>query len=110
VILDVGREGIRNAFLHADATEIHVVIAYSGRMLCLMILDDGHGIDEEVVRKRQGEGHWGIVGQRERAKLLSAHLMIQRRELRGTRVSLEVPARIAYKNTRANVLKRLGER
>jgi len=109
-ILDVGREGIRNAFLHADATEIHVVIAYSGRMLCLMILDDGHGIDEEVVRKRQGEGHWGIVGQRERAKLLSAHLMIQRRELRGTRVSLEVPARIAYKNTRANVLKRLGER
>jgi len=62
-------EGIRNAFRHAEAKEIEVEIHYDVRWLCVRVRDDGKGIDPKLLSDDGREGHFGLRGMRERAKL-----------------------------------------
>ena len=96
-IVDIVREGIRNAFIHAQATRVDVHVAYETRALRIVVADDGGGIDDATLRAAAELGHWGVVGMRERAERLSAQLVLRRRQPHGTELQLSVPCRAAYK-------------
>jgi signal transduction histidine kinase len=101
-ILDIVREAIRNAFVHADAQHIDVHVAYQAQSLRVRIADDGRGISEHVLTSAVTTGHWGIVGMRERAAKLGAKLTLHRRHPRGTEWLLRVPCRAVYHSTKAS--------
>jgi signal transduction histidine kinase len=87
---------LTNAHRHANAGKIEAEIAYGDDALTLRIRDDGKGIDGEVLREGR-PGHFGLLGMRERAKRLRAHLRIWSRPGAGTEVELRIPAAIAYR-------------
>ncbi len=95
-ILDIVREAIRNAFLHAQASHVDVHVDYEQRALRVRITDDGIGIDEDALKAAAESGHWGVVGMRERAVRLGAKLSLRRLRPYGTEWQLSVPCRAAY--------------
>jgi signal transduction histidine kinase len=95
-IADIGREALRNAFVHAHAAHIRVTLDYGRRALTLSVADDGRGIPEPARRDGAHSGHWGLVGMRERAAHIGARLDIAGGPRQGTTVTLGVPAAHAY--------------
>jgi len=91
----IGREALVNAFRHARAKSIEVEMAYAASHLCLLVRDDGCGIDPQVLRSGS-DGHRGLSGMRERAEGIGARLKIRRRAQGGTEVELSVPSHIAF--------------
>ena len=98
-IYRIGREALRNAFLHADARHIDARIFYDERLLRLRVRDDGKGIAPEVLEQGGRAGHWGLVGIRERAKRMGAQLDFSSKIGAGTEVQLTVPDSVAYAPT-----------
>jgi len=92
----IAGEALRNAFRHADATEVRVEICHDPRRLDVRICDDGKGIAAEVLRTGSRQGHFGLGGMRERAALIGGTLAIRERAEGGTEVALSVPASRAY--------------
>jgi signal transduction histidine kinase len=89
-------EGLRNAFRHADSQRIEVEIRYDERQFRLRLRDDGRGIDPKVLSGYGLEGHYGLRGMRERAKLLGGKLTVWSERNSGTEVELIIPAARAY--------------
>jgi signal transduction histidine kinase len=94
-IVRIAGEALRNAFGHARPTRVEVEIRYNERELRVRIRDDGKGMDASVT-KRGREGHFGLRGMRERAKLIGGKLAFWSRPGAGTEVELSVPASLAY--------------
>ena len=94
-VLNIGREAIVNAFMHAEARHIEIELTYAEKSLSLLIRDDGRGMERATVETGQA-GHWGIVGMRERTKALGAKLNIWSRPGSGTEIELIVPAATAF--------------
>jgi len=95
----IGRELLRNAFLHAHAHQIEAEVRYDNHALILLIRDDGKGIEPSVVKEGGRPGHWGLPGIRERAKQIQAHLDFWTENRAGTEVQLTVPGTVAYKTS-----------
>jgi len=89
-------EGIRNAFRHADAKQIEVEIHYDDRWLRVRVRDDGKGIDPKLITEDGREGHFGLRGMRERAKLIGGNLTVWSELGAGTEVELSIPSSYAY--------------
>ena len=92
----IAGEAMRNAFRHGDAHNIEVEIRYDKRQLRLRMRDDGKGIDPKVLTDDGSQGHYGIRGMRERAKLLGGELTVWTKLDSGTEVELTIPAAHAY--------------
>jgi signal transduction histidine kinase/ligand-binding sensor domain-containing protein len=95
-IYRIGREVIRNAFSHAEASRIEVEIRYDESQLRLRIRDNGKGIDPKVLDASGRPGHWGLPGVSERAQRIRSRLEFWSEAGAGTEVELVVPAAIAY--------------
>jgi signal transduction histidine kinase/ligand-binding sensor domain-containing protein len=93
---EIGQEAIRNAFQHADATEVSATLAYGRDGVTLSVTDNGKGYDEQLLQSRIEQGRWGMVGMRERAQHLGARLSVSSTPGKGTRIALHVPAVLAY--------------
>lgn len=94
------REGLANAFQHAQATHIEVEIVYDRRELRLHVRDDGRGIDSTILAAGGRREHWGLTGMRERARQIRAHFQLWSRPGAGAEIELRIPAVLAYR-TRA---------
>lgn len=90
------QEAMRNAFRHSNASAIHLVIAHDPAELRLELSDNGRGIPVDILHAGSADGHWGLPGMRERAAAINAKFTLQSETDSGTRISLEIPARIAY--------------
>jgi signal transduction histidine kinase/streptogramin lyase len=95
-VAEIGAEALRNAFRHARATGVALTLHYGRDMLVLRVVDDGAGLDEARARERVKGRHWGLVGMRERAARIHARLDIAGAPGQGTRIELQVAARVAY--------------
>ena len=94
-------EALRNAFRHAAAQNVEVEIRYDEKYFRLRVRDDGKGIHTEVLRGHGPEGHYGLHGMRERAKLVGGKLTIWTELNIGTEIELNIPGARAYvKSTR----------
>jgi signal transduction histidine kinase/ligand-binding sensor domain-containing protein len=91
----VATEATLNSVQHAVAKTIEIEVSYDRRCLRISVRDDGRGMEESVIRDGR-EGHYGLVGMRERAKRIRGQIGIWSRPGAGTEVSLTVPARMAY--------------
>jgi signal transduction histidine kinase len=92
----IAGEALRNAFRHADAQQVAVEIRYDARQLRVTVRDDGKGIDPEVLRKGEKEGHFGLGGMRERAELVGGKLTVRSSLETGTEVDFCAPGSQAY--------------
>jgi signal transduction histidine kinase len=101
----IGREAILNAFRHAHAKKIEIDLLYSSKRFCLVIRDDGCGIDDGILRPAPN-GHWGLSGMRERAERIGAQFRLTTNALAGTEIELSVPAHIAFRDSPSGVVKR----
>jgi signal transduction histidine kinase/streptogramin lyase len=90
-------EGLRNAFRHAHARQIEVELRYDDQQFRLRVRDDGRGMDQTTISGR--EGHYGLPGMRERAKLIGGRLDIWSEIDGGTELELRIPAGTAYTTT-----------
>jgi signal transduction histidine kinase len=96
-VLQVGRQAITNAFQHAHATEIHVLLSYGRQQFRLRVQDNGRGMTEDALNARRA-GHYGLAGMQERAERLGSSLSIRSLVGEGTEVNLSVPAHLVYQN------------
>lgn len=92
-IVAIAREALTNAFRHARARHIEIAIAYARDGLRVAVIDDGRGIDAQVLRSGRPD-HLGLTTMRERAERLGARLAIETRPSAGTTVELTVPAAV----------------
>ncbi|WP_162245872.1 MULTISPECIES: sensor histidine kinase [unclassified Roseateles] len=92
----IAGEALRNAFHHADAKRIHIEIRYDPQQLSVRIRDDGRGVDPEVLRAGEKQGHFGLSGMRERAELVGGKLTLRSDVHAGTDVEFTAPASRAY--------------
>jgi signal transduction histidine kinase len=94
-VLQIGRQAIANAFQHARASRIQVLLSYGKRDLRLSIQDNGKGIDQDSLARGR-PGHHGIRGMRERAERIGGTLAIRTAPGQGTEVDLSTPAELVY--------------
>ncbi|MCL6547343.1 MAG: sensor histidine kinase [Alicyclobacillus sp.] len=81
------QEILNNVHKHAAATEVTVQFERSGEELRIRIADNGKGFDPEAIP----QGHFGILGMRERARFLHGRLEIDSQPGKGSRFTLFVP-------------------
>ena len=100
-IYRIAREALRNAFCHAQASEIEAEISYGEGLLRLRIRDNGKGIDPKLLDAGR-DGHWGLPGMRERAEQIGAQLDIWSEVGAGTEVELRIQGSVAYGTGESN--------
>ena len=91
----IGREALVNAFRHSSASIVEVEVDYASNYLRVMVRDDGRGIDPVVLQTGR-DGHWGLVGMRERSESIGGKLKLRSRVGAGTEIELVVPSTIAF--------------
>ncbi len=89
-------EALFNIGRHAGAEEVELVASYGRRTFRLRVQDDGRGIPDEMLGGGGREGHFGLVGMRERARVIGGRLDVRSPEGGGTEVVLDVPSAVAY--------------
>jgi signal transduction histidine kinase len=90
----IAQEAMLNAKRHAQASLIEVEIDYLEDEFRLSVRDNGNGIDQEIL-KHGREGHWGLLGMRERAQAIHGKLRIMSRSGIGTELEVIVPRGLA---------------
>jgi signal transduction histidine kinase/ligand-binding sensor domain-containing protein len=97
-LIDIAREAILNAYQHAAASRIRVRLKYRKRFLEMKIEDDGRGIDAETLRTSAARSHFGLMGMRERARQLGGRFHLQSSPGGGSRITVTIPAKMAYRD------------
>jgi ligand-binding sensor domain-containing protein/signal transduction histidine kinase len=87
-LLRIGQEAINNAVKHARANRIEVGLNFDTRKVQLTVRDDGRGFDP---REQIADGHFGLLGMRERAEQIGGALSIDSAPERGTQIAVDVP-------------------
>jgi signal transduction histidine kinase len=95
----IGREALVNAFRHARAGRIQMELEYGPQRLRMLVRDDGHGMDPEVLDAGR-DGHWGLTGMKERAQRIGGELTLASRVGAGTEVELLLPASVAFSRSK----------
>jgi signal transduction histidine kinase len=83
------QEALTNVARHAHAGAVRIAVRERGRMLTLVIRDNGRGITNA---ERASVESIGLLGMSERARLLGGRLTIAGSPGRGTSVTLNVPS------------------
>jgi PAS domain S-box-containing protein len=92
IVFRVAQEALSNARRHSNASTVEMSIDIDETALTLIVNDNGQGFD---MPQRVGDlihsGRLGIVGMRERARLVDGTLIVQSEPGKGTTVTLRVP-------------------
>jgi PAS domain S-box-containing protein len=84
----VAQEALRNIAKHANAKEVHMVLARHKSDLALVIEDMGDGFKMEEAR---GRGGLGMISMEERVRLVNGELSIRSQPGKGTELEVHVP-------------------
>jgi two-component system, NarL family, sensor kinase len=87
-LVSLFQEALTNIRRHASASEVDITLRGDARMVRLSIRDNGRGFDPKIATA----GHHGIVGMRERTRLLHGRLRVTSKSGVGTTVTATVPA------------------
>jgi len=93
----IGREGLTNAFRHANANRVEIELTYGSRDFRLRVSDDGCGVDQNTLQGDRDRPS-GLSRMRERADRIGARLLISSSPSAGTEFYLSVPGCVAYQD------------
>jgi signal transduction histidine kinase/ligand-binding sensor domain-containing protein len=82
-LLRICEEAAANAVKHAHPTRIEVNLEFKPEEVVLLIRDNGSGFDPKNL-KQPKDGHFGLVGMKERAESMSGKLTLNSQPGRGT--------------------------
>jgi len=80
-------ESLTNIANHAQAHNVNVNVGMKDKNLLLTIQDDGVGFDTSSIPS----GHYGILGIKERVRLVNGSVEIQSENGKGTILKIEIP-------------------
>jgi NarL family two-component system sensor histidine kinase YdfH len=80
-------EALTNIANHANAQNVEIHIRVNEEKLWLTIQDDGQGFDVTAIPA----GHYGILGIKERVRLVNGNFEIQSGNGKGTTLNLKIP-------------------
>jgi PAS domain S-box-containing protein len=81
----ISQEALTNATNHANATMIKISLAFDHAQLKLQVADNGQGLPATSSSPRTG---LGLIGMRERAKLINADFLLESAPDQGTCISV----------------------
>lgn len=87
----IAQEALRNVERHADAASARVEVGFEEGRVSLRVADDGCGFDPSTVAQMVLDGRAGLLGLRERARLLGGTLTIESIVGGGTTIITEAP-------------------
>ena len=93
---DTALEAMRNAFTHSGATNVQVTVNYEDQAFWIVVSDNGHGFDKDAEHRARHDGHFGLVGMRERVARLKGSIHIESNADEGTEIHIRVPSRAIY--------------
>jgi signal transduction histidine kinase/ligand-binding sensor domain-containing protein len=89
-LLRIGQEAVNNAVRHSGAGNISVKLLFDATSVRLSVRDDGRGFDPDS-RAGGPNGHFGLVGMRERAREMGGEVRFGSRPGEGCEVEVSVP-------------------
>ncbi|MEG9433581.1 sensor histidine kinase [Terriglobus sp. ADX1] len=96
-VIAIIKEALTNSAKHGEAEQISCQIKFEKTRLVVICGDDGVGIPGSALSGKGKDGHFGLLGMRERAGLIGAALEFKKNEPRGTVVRLSIRAKVAYR-------------
>jgi two-component system, NarL family, sensor kinase len=87
----LAQEAVKNARRHAFASHIHIRLDASPSYIHLYIRDNGKGFQVDSIPEHATEGRYGLLGMRERVKLLGGDFQIHSKPDHGTEILARVP-------------------
>lgn len=81
------QESLNNVIKHAKATDVQLKLEFQRDRIFLIVSDNGIGFD---MKQKTREG-FGILGMKERIKLLEGQIVIQSAPGKGTKLFLSIP-------------------
>ncbi len=81
------REAVANAIKHAQAKTVRITAKLTASRVILAVQDDGRGFDPDDLP----EGHFGVIGMRERAAAYGGKCEIESSSGQGTTVKFSLP-------------------
>jgi signal transduction histidine kinase len=93
-IVMVAREAVYNAIRHAHPREVALSMHFQSGRIRLSVQDDGCGFDPGEVLPRT-DGHFGLIGMRERTERLGGRFAVHSAPGKGTELCMDVPVRAA---------------
>jgi two-component system, NarL family, sensor histidine kinase UhpB len=92
-LLRITQQALRNVERHSGATAVTVRLAFRRGEVRLTITDDGRGLDHiPTASELLAQGHLGIMGMRERARLAGATLALRSASGRGLVIEVVTPS------------------
>lgn len=89
-LLSILREALNNVREHSDASEVTISLKGGPLSIDLEVADNGSGFDvEQTLVRAARDGHFGLIGLHERARLLGGASRIESRP--GTKISVMLP-------------------
>jgi len=86
------QEALNNILKHSAATEAAIVVKNLADAVALSIRDNGCGFDAEQAGSTTAHDiGYGLIGMRERARILGGRFLIDSRPAGGTSVTIEIP-------------------
>jgi two-component system, NarL family, sensor histidine kinase YdfH len=79
-------EALTNIAQHAQAQQVNVTVTVDESSLNVTVEDDGQGFDQQAIPS----GHYGLLGIRERMRLVNGKCTLESEQGKGTRLTLEV--------------------
>lgn len=87
-LLRIAQEAVTNVVRHAAASQINIQLHFSRRRVKMTIADNGRGFSAEA--PSAADGHFGIIGMRERVQQMGGHIAVSSRPGEGTQVQVDV--------------------
>jgi signal transduction histidine kinase len=89
-LLRIAQEAVTNALKHAAATRIRIQLSREAHGVSLRIVDNGRGFDQSDAFSSLN-GHFGVLGMRERAERLGGSMRLTSSPGEGTEVEVTAP-------------------
>ncbi len=86
----ITQEALRNAAHHAAASHVRASIDFGVSQATLVVEDDGKGFDTPIDSVAK-DGHWGLLGMKERAEMMGGSFNLLSQSGKGTRITVHLP-------------------
>lgn len=83
----IAQEALANVTRHAHAQQVEVSLTIANDGVTFEVIDDGIGFDPTSIP----QGHFGLIGLRERTKLLGGTLKLSTSPGNGTQLTVQIP-------------------